>query len=111
MSLLTKMQSAMKKVVWFINETGTTCTYTPKATGTHQEIKAYIRELGNEELIGDYRQGDLRIEVDASQFLTAPKKYDVITIDGKRYAVKDPTGSPRRVGDIIYTYKFIVRGG
>ena len=111
MSLLTQMQSAMEKVVWLINETGTTCIYTPKETGVAQEIKAYIREMGTEELIADYRQGDLRIEVDASQLSSVPKKYDEIEIDSKRYAVKDPTGSPRRVGDIVYTYKFVVRGG
>ena len=111
MSLLTQMQSAMEKVVWLINETGTTCIYTPKDSGVPQSIKIYIREMGSEELVGDYRQGDLRIETDASQLALAPKKYDLLVIDGKNYAIKDPTGSPRRVGDIIYTYKFVVRGG
>ena len=67
--------------------------------------------MGSEELVGDYRQGDLRIETDAANFALAPKKYDGLVIGGKSYAVKDPTGSPRRVGDVVYTYKFVVRGG
>lgn len=69
-----------------------------------------IRELGSAELIGDYRQGDLRVELDASKLRQAPKKYDVIEIGDFKYTVKDPNGSPRRVGDKVYTYKFVVRG-
>lgn len=108
-SLLTVMKSAGNEVVKFLNESGTTCIYTPKG-GAPITLKAYVRELGVEELVGDYRQGDLRIEIDATKIPDRPNKYDTISIGGKVYGLKDPNGSPRRVGDTIYTYKFIVRG-
>lgn len=111
MSLLTFTQAAMEQAVTVINSIGTTCYYTPKSTGIPIKLKVVTREMGNAELVGDYRQGDLRIELDASTVPGIPKKYDELKIGDLTYAVLSPGGSPRRVGDKVYTYKFVVRGG
>jgi len=111
MSLLTVSQNAIGNVVDIINSIGTTCYYTPKSTGVPIKLKVMSRELGNAELVGDYRQGDLRIELDASKVPGIPKRYDELQIGDLKYAVQSPGGSPRRIGDIVYTYKFVVRGG
>lgn len=110
MAVVDQMKSAFKEAVALINDIGTPIVYTPKSTGIPVTLNAMIRELGNAELVGDFRQGDLRIEVDASLLADEPEKYDEVEIGIKRYRLPYPGGSPRRVGDTIYTYKFIVRG-
>jgi len=110
MALLGKFKNALLVVVDLINEIGTPVTYTPKESGTPVVIKALIRELGNAELVGDFRQGDLRLEIDAAAIADEPKKYDRVEIQGKVYSVRSPSGSARHVGELVYTYKFIVRG-
>lgn len=110
MSVISVMQHAATQAVGLINSLGTSCSYTPKSTGIQVKLKVLVRELGAAELVGDYRQGDLRIEMDASKINKAPKKYDVLEIGDFKYTVKDGNASPRRVGNTIYTYKFVVRG-
>lgn len=110
MSILSVMQHAAEQAVALINSVGTESWYTPKSTGIKIKVNVMHRALGSAELIGDYRQGDLRIELDASKLGDAPKQYDELQIGDFTYMVKDGNGSPRRVGSIIYTYKFVVRG-
>jgi len=110
MAVLGVMQAAMEQAVALLNDIGTDCTYTPKSTGVGIPVKAVVRELGTLELVGDYRQGDLRVELDASLLPDSPKRYDTLTIGTRTYAIRDYAGAERRAGNIVYTYKFIVRG-
>ena len=110
MAVLGTLQSAMEQAVALLNDIGTDCTYTPKSTSTPIAVKAMIRELGTLELVGDYRQGDLKVELDASLLPGPPKRYDTLTIGTRVYAIRDYAGAERRAGNIVYTYKFIVRG-
>ena len=111
MAVLGVMQNAMLQAVALINDVGTSCIYTPKATGVPVNLKIMTRELGNLELVGDFRQGDMRVELDALALPAKPAKYDTLEIDGLKYSVVSPAAAPRRVGDTIYTYKFVIRGG
>ena len=108
MSLLTVTQGAITEAVNLINQIGVTCYFTRKDEDIPTKIKAMVRELGVAELVADYRQGDMKVEFSSSDVRSKPKKYDVLKIDGKQYAVKDDA-TPRRVGDITYTWRFIVR--
>lgn len=110
MSKLRTLQRAMTKAVDLLNEIGTPCTYTDKATATAVSVNAVIRELSSLELVGDYRQGDLKVELDATKLSAKPLKYDTLDVQGKVYAVMSPSGAERRLGDTVYTYKFVVRG-
>jgi len=110
MSLQSQFARTGELAAQLINAAGTTVIFTPKSTGVPVTAKAFIKELGNEELVADYRQGDLRVEIDATKVPGIPMKYDVLTIDGKNYTAVDPSGAPRRAGDIVYAYKFVVRG-
>lgn len=110
MSTISVMQAAAQMAVDLLNSIGTTCHYTPKDESIPIVLKVMTRELGSAELIGDYRQGDLRVELDAVKLNRVPVKYDQLKIGSLTYSVKDPNGSPRRVGDKVYTYKFVVRG-
>lgn len=110
MAVIDQMKSAFQEAVALINDIGTPVVYTPKSTGIPVTVNAMIRELGNAELVGDFRQGDLRIEIDATKLAAEPEKYDEVVIGLKRYRLSYGGGSPRRVGDTVYTYKFIIRG-
>lgn len=110
MALIHRIQNAMSKAVELIEEVGQTAYFTPKATGVAIKLKVMSKELGVSELVADYRQGDLKVELDASRIPGIPKKYDTIKIGNVTYSVVDPKGSPRRVGDVVYSYKFVVRG-
>ena len=108
MALLEVAEGAIVQAVNLINQLGATCYFTRKDDTIDTKVKALVRELGTAELVADYRQGDMKVEFDARNMRDKPKKYDVIKIDGKRYGVKDDA-TPRRVGDTIYTWRFIVR--
>jgi len=109
MGLLEVTKGAIVEAAALINEIGVTCFYTYKDGTTQIKIKALVREMATAELISDYRQGDMKVELDANSLPTQPKKYDVLKINNKRYAIKDDS-TPRRVGDTIYTWRFVVRG-
>ena len=108
MGLLEVTGGAIVNAVNLINEIGATCYFTRKDDDISSKVKALVRELGTAELVADYRQGDMKVEFDARNMRNKPKKYDIIKIDGKKYALKDDA-TPRRVGDTIYTWRFIVR--
>jgi len=110
MALINKLQTALTKAVTLINDIGTTATFTPKDTGKPVVLKIMQRELQGAELVADFRQGDLKIELDASKLVAQPKKYDTLTIGARKYTVKDKGFAARMVGDQLFTYKFIVRG-
>ncbi len=107
--VLQTMQKAMQRAVDLINDIGTDATYTPKG-GAGIPVKVVIRELGTLELVADYRQGDLRIELDASLLPGTPRRYDTLTIGTRTYTVRDYAAAERRAGNTVYTYKFMVRG-
>lgn len=86
-------------------------TYTPKATGVGVSVKVLIKELGTNELVEDYRQGDLKCYITASYLSSRPLKYDRLTISGRTYTVKDNGYAQRGISNEIMAYKFIVRGG
>jgi len=102
------IKSAVENAVQLINEIGVTCYFMEKDGTTQTKLKAMVREMSTAELVADYRQGDMKVELDANA-ISLPKKYDVLTINNKRYAIKDDA-TPRRVGDTIYTWRFVVRG-
>lgn len=108
MTLLTTTQGAVTNAVDLINQIGATCYFTRKGEDIATKVKALIREMGTAELVGDYRQGDMKVEFDARNMRNKPKKYDLIKIDSKKYSLKDDA-TPRRVGDITYTWRFVVR--
>ena len=109
MGLLETTQGAIVSAVGLINEIGVTCFYLYKDDTTPIKLKALVRELATAELVSDYRQGDMKVELDADSLPSMPKKYDVLTISNIRYAVR-ADATPRRVGDTIYTWRFVVRG-
>lgn len=111
MALLDTTKAAIEHAVNLINEIGVTCYYTRQGETISTKLKVLMRELGTTELVGDYRQGDLKVEVDASALSQVPAKYDTLLVGDYTYTIKDGKASPRRVGDTVYTYKFVVRGG
>ena len=102
------IKGAIENAVNLINEIGVTCYFTEKDGTIKIKLKAMVREMSTAELVSDYRQGDMKVELDANA-VSQPKKYDVLTIENKRYALKDDA-TPRRVGDTTYTWRFVVRG-
>ncbi len=110
MSLLTITKNAMSKAVDIINQLGTRVYYTPTGGTRIIMLRAMVKELGSAELVGEFRQGDLKVELDASKLPSAPAKFDTIKIGDHNYSVRYPNGAHRRVGDKTYTYKFVVRG-
>ena len=64
--MLASIQAAMVKAVDLINTIGTTCDYTTRATSITSQFKVLTKELGTSELVGDFRQGDLKVEMDAT---------------------------------------------
>ena len=108
MALSDTIKSAIENAVNLINEIGVTCYFMEKDGTIKIKLKAMVREMSTAELVSDYRQGDMKVELDANA-VSQPKKYDVLTIENKRYALKDDA-TPRRVGDTTYTWRFVVRG-
>ena len=108
MALSDTIKGAIENAVNLINEIGVTCYFMKKDATTQIKLKAMVREMSTVELVSDYRQGDMKVELDAS-VIAQPKKYDILTIEDERYAIKDDA-TPRRVGDKTYTWRFVVRG-
>jgi len=102
------IKGAIENAVELINEIGVTCYFMEKDGTVHTKLKAMVREMSTAELVSDYRQGDMKVELDANA-IAQPKKYDVLTIENKRYALVDDS-TPRRVADTTYTWRFVVRG-
>lgn len=111
MALVDTLKGAMQVAVDHLNDVGTPCVYTPKDTSIPVNVNVMIRELGTLELVGDFRQGDLKVELDSTKLVSVPKRYDTLLIDGLLYTVHSASGAPRRAGDTVFTYKFIIRGG
>ena len=94
-----------------ISELGETITYTFYDGTTSVQIRAVRKKLREEELVGDYEQGDCRFTIDATTLSQAPEKYDLITGgDGRVYALIDYLAADVGVDDTTLVYKPVGRG-
>ncbi len=94
-----------------ISELGETITYTFYDGTPAESFKAVRKKLREEELVGDYEQGDCRFTIDSTTLSKPPEKYDEITGgDGRVYALIDYLSVDVGVDDTVLVYKPVGRG-
>ena len=93
-----------------ISELGETITYTFHDGTAAVSIRAVRQKLREEDLVGDYEQGDCRFTIDAATLPKAPAKYDEITgSDGRVYALVDYLSCDVGVDNTVLVYKPVGR--
>jgi hypothetical protein len=94
-----------------IVELGETITYNFHDGTASVSIRAVRKKLREEELVGDYEQGDCRFTINAETLSKPPEKYDEITGgDGRVYALIDYLAVDVGVDDTVLVYKPVGRG-
>lgn len=94
-----------------IIEMGESITYTFKDATPAVQIRAVRTKLREEELIGDYEQGDCRFTIDATTLPKPPEKYDEITGgDGRVYTIFEYLAVDVGIDDTVLVYKPVGRG-
>ncbi len=93
-----------------ISELGETITYTFKSGTPAVQIRAVRQKLREDDLVGDFEQGDCRFTIDATTLPQAPAKYDEITAgDGRVYMLVDYIACDVGVDDTVLVYKPVGR--
>ena len=90
---------------------GETVTYnfhdgTPSVT-----IRAVRQKLKEEEIVGDYEQGDCRFTINFKDMPKPPSKYDTIdAVDGVKYQIIDYLAVDKGIDNTILVYRPVGRG-
>lgn len=94
-----------------VGEMGETITYnfhdgTPSVT-----IRAVRQRLREEELVGDYEQGDCKFTINYKTLPKPPAKYDtILAADGKTYQVIDYIAVDKGINNVTLVYIPVGRG-
>jgi len=93
-----------------ISEFGETITYTFKDGTTPVTIRAVRQKLREEDLVGDYEQGDCKFTIDATTLPKEPAKYDeILGGDGRTYMLVDYLSCDVGVDNTVLVYKPVGR--
>ena len=106
-----EIKSALVEAVRaLISEMGETVTYKHHSGSADETIRAVRQKLRQEDLIGDYKQGDCRFTIDATTLSEAPAKYDeIVAGDGRTYLLVDYLSSDVGIDNTVLVYKPVGR--
>ena len=93
-----------------IGSMGETITYVYHDGTPSVEIRAVRQKLREEDLTGDYEQGDCRFTIKAADLSQEPAKYDeIIAADGRTYLLVDYLSCDVGINDTVLVYKPVGR--
>lgn len=106
----TTIQAAMIEATRVLIQNGPQMTYQFNDGTPSESFKVLKQKLREEELVGDFEQGDCRLYIDATEISKAPEKYDtIIDADGTIYALVDYLSCDVGYGGTTMFYKPVGR--
>ena len=103
--------SLVNAVGTLIKGMGETVTYSFKSGRAPVTIRLVRLRLIEEELVGDFKQGDVRFTIDATTLPQPPAKYDtVLGADGVLYTIIDYLAVDKGINDVTLVYRPVGRG-
>jgi len=92
-------------VAALVGQMGETVTYTYHDGTTPVTVRAVRQKITEEDLVGDYEQGDCKFTFDATTLPKAPAKYDTILAgDGLTYTVVDHISTDKGINNTKLVY-------
>lgn len=109
---ITQIKQALEDAVdALIGQMGETVTYNFHDGSTSVTIRAVRQKLKEDELAGDYMQGDCRFTLNFKDMPQAPAKYDtILAADGVLYNMFDYLAVDKGVDNQILVYRPVGRG-
>lgn len=93
-----------------VDNFGETVTYTYHATGKSKTFRAGRVRLRQDELVGDFKQGDCRFVIRPEDIGVAPAKYDkILGADGFTYGLVAYLAVDKRLNGTLIAYTPIGR--
>ena len=94
-----------------IGKMGETITYTFHDGTPSVTIRAVRQRLRQEELVGDYMQGDCKFTINYKTLPQPPAKYDsILAADGKTYQIIDYLAVDKGINNVLLVYIPVGRG-
>ena len=109
---IARIKSVLKDVVDLISQVGETVTYTFHDGTPAKQIRVILRKLNEYELVGTYRETDLKLIIDTDTLPKPPEKFDTVTdAAGNVYSILDHIHPEKGIDDTNLVYQTVVRGG
>lgn len=105
------IKKALEDAVDALMELGETVTYKFADGASSVTIRAVRQKLREDELVGEYMQGDCRFTINFKDLPQAPAKYDqIVAADGITYSIFEYLAVDRGIDNQILVYRPVGRG-
>lgn len=109
---ITQIKQALEDAVdALIGDMGETITYNFHDGTNSVTIRAVRQKLKEDELVGDYEQGDCKFTINFKDLPKPPAKYDTIDAgDGRKYQIIDYLAVDKGIDNQLLVYIPVGRG-